>query len=89
MFDRNTTLFEGGSHIASIPIKNNIQSLREFRGIHQEDLAQKLGVTRTYLSKLENQKFSPGPGLMQRACLFFGKELGEVFYIGEGGGTDA
>ncbi len=68
----------------NIPIKNNIQKLRESRGLNQEDLAEVLGVTRSYLSKLENQRFSPGPGLMQKVCLFFGKELGEVFYFAGG-----
>ena len=64
-----------------IPVKNNIQKLRASQGHDQQTLADKLGVTRTYLSKLENQRFSPGPGLMQKACRFFGKPLGEVFYI--------
>lgn len=69
------------------PVKNNIQKLRETKGMNQEELAAILGVTRTYLSKLENQRFSPGPGLMLKVCLYFGKELGEVFYIGGGGGS--
>lgn len=70
--------------INNVPITNNIQLLRESRGINQDKLAEALGVTRTYLSKLENQKFSPGPKLMQRICSFFGKELGEVFFISVG-----
>lgn len=73
--------------IVGIPVKNNIQKLREAREINQDELAHILGVTRTYLSKLENQRFSPGPGLMMKICLYFGKELGEVFYIGGGGGS--
>lgn len=72
--------------ITSIPIKNNIQKFREAKGINQDDLAVVLGVTRTYLSKLENQKFSPEPGLMLRVCSYFGRELGEMFYINKGGG---
>ncbi len=71
----------------NIPIKNNIKKLRESRGLNQDDLAKVLGVARTYLSKLENQRFSPGPGLMQKVCLFFGKELEEVFYIAGGDGS--
>jgi putative transcriptional regulator len=71
--------------ITSIPIKNNIQKYREVKDINQEELAKELGVTRSYLSKLENQKFSPGPGLMLRICSYFGAELGEMFYIGERG----
>ncbi len=70
--------------IINIPVKNNIQKLREARGMYQDELAAILGVTRTYLSKLENQRFSPGPGLMLKVCLYFGKELGEIFYVGGG-----
>ncbi len=63
------------------PIRNNIKSFREQRGLTQEELAGKLGIIRTYLSKLENQKFSPGPELMANICSFFGTSLGEMFYI--------
>lgn len=70
--------------ISSIPIKNKIQKFREEKAINQDELASALYVTRTYLSKLENQKFSPGPGLMMRVCTYFGRELGEIFYIDEG-----
>lgn len=72
--------------VASQPqLKNHIQQHREQRGLNQDQLATQLGLTRTYLSKLENQKFPPSPGLMTRVCQFFGKELGEMFYIDKGG----
>lgn len=71
-----------------VPIKNHIQILRDAQGIDQQKLADDLGITRTYLSKLENHKFSPGPGLMARVCNYFCKELGEVFYIGGGEEAD-
>lgn len=65
----------------SAPIKNNIQNFREQRGLTQEQLAESLGIIRTYLSKLENQKFSPGPELMAKICNYFGSSLGDMFYI--------
>ncbi len=71
-----------------IPIKNRIQMLRCVHDIDQQKLADDLRITRTYLSKLENQKFSPGPGLIERVCNYFGKELGEIFYIEKGEGVD-
>ena len=70
--------------IKEVPIKNNIQKFRTLKDLNQDKLAAAIGVTRTYLSKLENQKFSPGPGLMQKVCSYFGVTLGEMFYI-EGG----
>lgn len=62
--------------------------LRTAYAINQQTMAAELGITRTYLSKLENQKFSPGPELMASICIYFSKELGEIFYINrdEGGG---
>ncbi len=70
--------------IKEVPIKNKIQKFRTLKDLNQDKLAVEIGVTRTYLSKLENQKFSPGPGLMQKVCSYFGVNLGEMFYI-EGG----
>ena len=67
--------------MASAPIKNSIRNFREQKGLTQEELAEKLGIIRTYLSKLENQKFSPGPELMAKMCTFFGVSLGDMFYI--------
>ena len=64
-----------------IPIRNCIQMFRVTHGIDQQTMADELGITRTYLSKLENQKFSPGPELMASICIYFYKELGEVFFI--------
>lgn len=61
--------------------KNYIKKHREQRGLNQDELATQLGLTRTYLSKMENQKFTPSAGLMIRVCQFFGTELGEMFYI--------
>lgn len=70
------------------PIKNSIQMLRTAHGIDQQKMADEFGITRTYFSKLENQRFSPGPELMARICIYFHKELGEVFYINRVEGAD-
>ncbi|WHH58277.1 helix-turn-helix transcriptional regulator [Petroclostridium sp. X23] len=63
------------------PIKNNIKKHRELKDVNQEDLARELGISRSYLSKLENQKYPAGPDLMVKICLYFGVGLGEMFYI--------
>lgn len=64
-----------------VPIKNNIQPYRISKSFTQEKLAKKLGVTRTYLSKLENQKFSPSPDLMAKVCKVFNVDIGDMFYV--------
>lgn len=63
------------------PIKNKIQQNRESKGINQQELATALGVSRCYLSKLENQKFSPSPELMAKVCRYFDMGLGNMFRI--------
>ena len=67
--------------MATAIVKNNIQKFRDAQDINQEQMAADLEIGRTYLSKLENQKFAPGPGLMARICKYLGKPLGDVFYV--------
>lgn len=62
-------------------IKNNIQTLRNQHNVSQQKLAEKLGITRTYLSKLENQKHLPTEKLIIKICKTFDKQIGEVFHI--------
>lgn len=66
---------------SEIFVFNNIQQYRLQKNINQEELAQALDVTRTYLSKLENQKFAPSADLMYKICKYFGVGIGEMFYI--------
>lgn len=62
-------------------IHNKIKYYREIQKINQEEMAVALDITRTYLSKLENNKYPPSPQLMEDICIFFNKSLGEMFYI--------
>jgi putative transcriptional regulator len=62
-------------------IANNIKTYREIANLSQEECSKRLDVTRTYLSKLENQKHSPSPELMEKACDLFNQPLSTLFYI--------
>ena len=62
-------------------IKNHIKQYRKAKVLSQQELADKLEIDRTYLSKIENQKYSPGTELMYKVCQYFEAELGEMFYI--------
>lgn len=64
-------------------LKNKIKEIRQLSGIDQHTLAKVLGITRTYLSKIETNKHQAGPVLMAKICKYFKKELGEIFYITE------
>jgi transcriptional regulator with XRE-family HTH domain len=67
--------------VGMINIKNNIRKYRENRGISLEKLAKELGLTRAYLSNLENLISVPSPILMVKISSYFNEEIGKMFYI--------
>lgn len=61
-------------------IRNNIRKLRfQHDEMTQEQLAEKVGVTRQTIIAIENAKYSPSLELAFRIALVFGLPLGEVF----------
>ena len=53
-------------------MKNNIKELRKNRKLRQEDLAEKLGVTRQTIIAIENDKYDPTLELAMKISEFFG-----------------
>lgn len=66
-------------------VRNNIRKLRFFHDeMTQEQLAEKVGVTRQTIIAIENAKYSPSLELAFRIALVFGIPLEEVFsYVPE------
>lgn len=61
-------------------INNNIRKLRfQNNEMTQEQLAQKVGVTRQTIIAMEKDKYSPSLELAFRIALVFGVPLGDVF----------
>lgn len=61
-------------------IKNNIRTLRFLNGeMTQQQLAEKVGVTRQTIIAMEQEKYSPSLELAFRIALAFGVPLDEVF----------
>lgn len=61
-------------------IQNNIRKLRFHHAeMTQEQLAEKVGVTRQTIIAIEQGKYSPSLELAFRMALVFGVPLGEVF----------
>ena len=61
-------------------ITNNIRTLRFHAGeISQEELADKVGVTRQTINALEAGKYSPSLELAFKIALYFKVPLEEVF----------
>jgi putative transcriptional regulator len=61
-------------------VRNNIRKLRFFHNeMTQEQLAEKVGVTRQTINAIESAKYSPSLELAFRIALAFGVPLEEVF----------
>ena len=64
-------------------VKNNIRTLRFFRDeMTQQQLAEKVGVTRQTIIAMEQEKYSPSLELAFRIARVFDVPLEEVFSYG-------
>ena len=60
-------------------MKNNIEKLRKKMGITQEELANKLNVTRQTINAIENSKYSPSLELAFKISKYFNLTIEEIF----------
>lgn len=60
-------------------VKNKIKVLRAEKGFTQEELAEKVGVTRQTILAIEKNKYVPSLLLAFRIAREFGLEVEEVF----------
>ena len=64
-------------------MKNRIEEIRKERGIQQEELAKKLGVSRQTISSLENGRYNPSIMLAYKIARYFDMSIEEVFIFEE------
>ncbi len=65
-------------------LKNNLRKYRLESGeISQQELANKVGVTRLTIHSIEAGKFNPSVKLALKIAGFFKKPVEEVFYIAD------
>jgi len=64
-------------------MKNIIRDLRSKKGLTQEDLAEKLGVTRQTVISIEKGKYDPSLPLAFRIAKLFEKQIEKIFEGGE------
>ncbi len=65
-------------------MKNRIEELRKERGILQEELAKKLGVSRQTISSLERGRYNPSIFLAHSIAVYFGVQIEDIFIFEEG-----
>ncbi|MBR3641614.1 MAG: helix-turn-helix transcriptional regulator [Oscillibacter sp.] len=64
-------------------MRNRIEEIRNARGIRQEELAKRLGVSRQTISSLENGRYNPSILLAHKIAALFGMAIEDVFVFEE------
>ena len=66
-----------------LEMKNTIKVERAILDITQEELAQKIGVSRQTISSIEKNKYVPSTVLALKLSQLFGKSVNEIFELEE------
>jgi putative transcriptional regulator len=64
-------------------MKNSIKVERAIHDLTQEQLAQKLGVSRQTIHAIEANKYVPSTVLALKLAQLFNKQVGEIFRLDE------
>lgn len=64
-------------------VKNRIKELRKEKGLRQEDLAEKLSVTRQTIIAVENDKYNPTLELAMKMARFLEITVEDLFELEE------
>jgi putative transcriptional regulator len=64
-------------------MKNSIKVERAIHSLTQEQLAQKLGVSRQTIHAIEANKYVPSTVLALKLAQLFDKQVGEIFKLEE------
>ena len=60
-------------------MKNHLKSLRAERGWSQQDLGDRLGISRQSVNAIETGKYDPSLPLAFRIAALFGAKIEEIF----------
>jgi putative transcriptional regulator len=64
-------------------MKNNIRVERAILRISQQELADKIGVTRQTINAIELEKYVPSAVIVMKMSVIFGKPVNDFFYLEE------
>lgn len=62
-------------------MKNDIKQLRKAAGLRQEDLANKVGVSRQTIIAVENDKYDPTLELAMKLAIALDKKVEDIFFL--------
>ncbi len=63
-------------------MKNNLKIQRAIKDLTQEDLAQKVGVTRQTINAIEKGKYNPSLDLAFKLAELFDMKIEDLFFYG-------
>ena len=64
-------------------MKNKIKVLRKEMGLRQEDMAEKVGVTRQTIIAIENNKYNPTLELAMRIAILLDTRVEDIFELND------
>jgi putative transcriptional regulator len=64
-------------------LKNRLEELRKQKGIRQEELAERVEVSRQTIGSLENGRYNPSIILAFKIARFFNMSIEEIFIYEE------
>jgi len=64
-------------------MKNNIRVERAILRISQQELADKIGVSRQTINAIELEKYIPSAIIVMKIAVVFGKSVNEIFALEE------
>jgi putative transcriptional regulator len=65
--------------VERIMFKNNVTALREQKGVCKAHLARRVGVSRSYVTRLEQGRLQPSGKVMFRLAAYFKCDVQDVF----------
>jgi putative transcriptional regulator len=66
------------------PMKNNIRVERAIKNLTQEDLANKVSVSRQTINAMEANKYVPSTVLALKIAKVFNKSVEDIFFLEKG-----
>lgn len=62
-------------------MKNGLKSIRKAQGFSQQDLAERLGVSRQSIISIERERYDPSLELALKIAKTFGMSVEEIFFL--------
>lgn len=62
-------------------VRNGVKQSRIEKQLTQEELAEKIGVTRQTIGLIEKEKYNPTISLGLKLCQILGKTLDQLFWL--------